>query len=166
MLCEAQNCTLHHVLAKCQKSLSDGRYNWRHDSVLVNIENALAALLAVANQRKVVNVSVEAKKSFEACFVREGEKRKGSAVRPPDRGLLGCANDWKLLVDYEHSQYVFPPTICATNERPDIVLWSMRARVVILLELTVPAEEGMHAADVRKEAKYGKLLESVDASNF
>ena len=28
-LCDAQNCTLHHVLVKCDKSLKDGRYTWR-----------------------------------------------------------------------------------------------------------------------------------------
>ena len=49
-------------------------------------------------------------------------------------GLLGCANDWKLLVDYDHRQYIFPPSICATNARPDVVMWSMRARAVLLLE--------------------------------
>src|SRR6478609_10962096 len=62
--------------------------------------------------------------------------------------------------------YVFPPTICATNERPDVVIWSTLARVVILLELTVPAEEGVEAAQLRKEAKYTKLLDEITASNF
>ena len=72
-LCDAQNCTLHHVLANCQKSLTDGRYNWRHDSVLINIEHALSDLLAAANKRKITNATVEAKKAFEACFVRQGD---------------------------------------------------------------------------------------------
>jgi hypothetical protein len=166
VLCDAQNCTLHHVLAKCHKSLIDGRYNWRHDSVLLNIDHALSDLITAANKRKITNATVETKKAFEACFVRQGEKRKGPAPRPRNRGLLACANDWKLLIDYDHRQYVFPPTICATNERPDIVLWSSRARVVILLELTIPAEEGVAAAQVRKEAKYTKLLDEIAASNF
>jgi hypothetical protein len=52
------------------------------------------------------------------------------------------------------------------NQRPDAVIWSMRARAVILLELTVPAEEGLQAAHLRKEAKYTKLLESITATNF
>ena len=42
----------------------------------------------------------------------------------------------------------------------------MRCRAVILLELTVPAEEGLHAAKLRKEAKYTKLLDSISESNF
>jgi hypothetical protein len=42
----------------------------------------------------------------------------------------------------------------------------MRCRAVILLELTVPAEEGLDAAKLRKEAKYTKLLESISESNY
>ena len=68
-LCDAENCTLHHVLSNCPYSLSGGRYNWRHDSVLVNIENALADLVASANKRKINNATEELKKTFEACFV-------------------------------------------------------------------------------------------------
>jgi hypothetical protein len=166
VLCDSQNCTLHHVLVKCKKALNDGRYTWRHDSVLINIEHALVELVAAANKRKIVNAHEAIKKAFKPSFVRAGEKRDGPAPRRDHPGLLGCANDWKLLVDFDHRQYVFPPSICATSERPDVVLWSVRARMVILLELTVPAEEGMHAAQVRKEAKYAKLLDSIAASNF
>jgi hypothetical protein len=135
--------------------------------VLINIEHALVDLISDANKRKVVDAVVESKKLFEAgaCFVRAGEAKKPSA-KPSNRGQIGIANDWKLLVDYEHRQYVFPPTICATNQRPDAVIWSMRSRAVILLELTVPAEEGLQAAHLRKEAKYTKLLESISATNF
>jgi hypothetical protein len=132
--------------------------------VLSNIDHALQNLIAAANKRKVVNAAAEYKKSFEACFVRGGEKKK-APVKQPNRGQLGCENDWKLLVDYDHRQYVFPPVICTTSERPDVVIWSMRSRAVILLELTVP-EEGLQAAKLRKEAKYTKLLESISESNF
>ena len=133
--------------------------------MLVNIEHALTELINAANKHKMVSTAAECKKSFESCFVRAGEKKRVRA-KQPNRGQLGCANDWKMLVDYDHRQYVFPPTICATSERPDVVIWSMRCRAVILLELTVPAEEGLHAAKLRKEAKYTKLLESIAESNF
>ena len=84
-LCDAQNCTLHHVLVKCDKSLKDGGYAWRHDSVLINIEHAFVELIAAANKRKVLNATDEAKKCFESCFVRQGEKRKGPAAKPDNR---------------------------------------------------------------------------------
>ena len=47
-----------------------------------------------------------------------------------------------------------------------MLIWFMRCRAVVLLELTVPAEEGLHAAKLRKEAKYTKLLDSISESNF
>ena len=107
VLCDCENCTLHHVLVKCKKSLNDGRYTWRHDSVLINIEHALVDLVNAANKRKITNANDAIKKSFGSCFVRSGEKRNGPAPRRDHPGLLGCANDWKLLVDYDH-RHVFP----------------------------------------------------------
>src|SRR6185437_14934839 len=49
----------------------------------------------------------------------------------------------------------------ATNERPDIVIWSKSARVVIMIELTVCAEEGIAAAQLRKESRYQSLLDNI-----
>jgi len=66
-------------------------------------------------------------------------------------------------VDYEHKTITFPPFIVSTRLRPDVVLWSVRS-VVILLELTCPAEEGIAAAQVRKTSRYKKLLEDIDAT--
>ena len=39
-------------------------------------------------------------------------------------GLIAGSNDWKLLVDLPDSNYVFPPEVLATLQRPDIVIWS------------------------------------------
>ena len=38
------------------------------------------------------------------------------------------------------------------------------SRVVILLELTCPAEEGIEAAQIRKETRYADLLTQINAS--
>ena len=40
-LCDRSPCTIHHILSNCQYALNQRRYNWRHDSVLKNIELAL-----------------------------------------------------------------------------------------------------------------------------
>ena len=69
-----------------------------------------------------------------------------------------------MVTDYRHRPVVFPPVVYATNERPDIVLWSESKRRVVLLELTCPAEEDMQAARDRKEAKYAPLLDSINAT--
>ena len=63
---------------------------------------------------------------------------------------LKGASDWKLLV-VDHDQVVFPPEILSTNERPDIVIWSIKLQKVILIELTCCAEEGISSAQLRKE---------------
>ena len=51
-------------------------------------------------------------------------------------------------------QFCFPAEICSTSERPDLVIWSSRTKVVILVELTCPAEEGIQNATNRKMKRY------------
>lgn len=41
--------------------------------------------------------------------------------------------------------------------RPDVVVWSSKARVVHLIELIVPLEEGIETAFKRNQAKYTLL---------
>ena len=41
------------------------------------------------------------------------------------------------------------------------MLWSSLTRTVILLELTCPAEEGVEAAQIRKEARYAGLMAEI-----
>jgi len=41
VFCGAEKCTLHHVLVNCKHALEQGRYTWRHDSVLINIQASL-----------------------------------------------------------------------------------------------------------------------------
>ena len=48
----------------------------------------------------------------------------------------------------------FPASICSTSQRPDLVIWSSRKKVVILGELTCPAEEGIQNATNRKQERY------------
>jgi hypothetical protein len=166
-LCCAPQCTLHHVLVNCDFALKNKRYTWRHDSVLKNIELSIASLVADFNQKTPTTLVKATRKAFEASFVRKGERKK-RGNQPPERvtpSVLACANDWKLRVDFDAKQVEFPPTIIATSLRPDIVLWSVMSRIVLLIELTCPAEEGMAAAQLRKETKYAELLESINATN-
>ena len=150
-LCKAPQCTLFHILVKCDHALHQGRYTWRHDSVLKNIELSLAALVQDFNNRRPASLVKATRKSFEACFVRKGGKKPGN--KPPERfspSILECANDWQLKVDFNSSAQ-FPPEILATPLRPDIVLWSTMSRVVVLMELTCCAEESMRDAQLRKD---------------
>lgn len=52
----------------------------------------------------------------------------------------------------------FPRGICCTILRPDMVLCPKAERAAILVELTVPWEEGIEGAHERKRAKYADLV--------
>jgi len=60
----------------------------------------------------------------------------------------------------------FPVHICVTNQRPDIVLYSDSLRMVILIELTCPAEENITDANLRKEIKYTPLKKQITDNNW
>ena len=142
-LCTHKKCTLHHILVNCPFALDQGRYTWRHDSVLANIEAELQKLVAEMNKRKPVSATETVRQAFLSSLLRS-------------RG-----DDWSLLIDYDHKQTTFPPNIYPTNQRPDGVLWSRSTRRVVLLELTCCAEEGVAAAQLRKEVRYLELVESI-----
>ena len=162
-LCSHKKCTLHHILVNCPFALGQGRYTWRHDSILANIEPELQKLIAEMNKRKPVSATEAVRKAFRHCFVREGDKRS-TGKQQPKLGLLSFANDWSLLIDYNHKQITFPPNIYATNQRPDGVLWSRSTHRVVLLELTCCAEEGV--AQLRKEVRYLELVESINSRGW
>lgn len=51
----------------------------------------------------------------------------------------------------------FPGEITTTSLCPDIVLWSTKAKSVLLFELTIPAEGVNEAAHERNMGKYLEL---------
>ena len=151
VLCQAEQCTLHHMLSGCSTALRQKRYTWRHDSVLAHIEAVLRPHVENTEGKE------ERLPPISKSFVKAGEVRS-TTTRRRRKNLLDGAKDWKMEVDYDNNHYVFPPEIYSTNERPDIVIWSAVLRKVILIELTCPAEEGILPAQARKEAKYNDDL--------
>jgi len=69
-----------------------------------------------------------------------------TSERPLSR-LLTPGAEWKMEVDLER-QLQFPQEICSTTLRPDVVLWAAAVKSVILIELTVPWEEGIFTLDM------------------
>ena len=55
---------------------------------------------------------------------------------------------------------IFPQKIAITNLRPDIVVHSVKARTVLIIELTVPWEENIDEAYERKQLRYDELKET------
>ena len=96
--------------------------------MLRNIEITLADLLPIFNGRKPAVFAEVARREFQACFVKAGQKQMKPTPSSRKRGLLDFANDWEMQVDFKDRNLVFPPIICATDLRPDIVLWSGLAR--------------------------------------
>ena len=71
--------------------------------------------------------------------------------------LEGCT-DWHVATDLKHN-FIFPIEIALTTKRPDIVIWSVKAKKVFVIELTVPFEENFDWAHQRKLEKYEDLRE-------
>ena len=157
-LCGAPKCTIFHILVGCTKALIDKRYTWRHDSVLATMLQILVPILIRHNASKPVH-----SRPAHIAFVSAGKTT--TAVnkhnQPFGKSLLKAANDWQLLIDFDKCRMLFPVTIVATSERPDVVLWSPCTKTVILGELTCPAEENFSNANARKMDRYVILCEQI-----
>ena len=152
-----------HYLSGCKKVLYRGKYLWRHDSVLLTLEPKLIERIEEQNKRKLVITTTA---PISSSFVSSGSTSKQAySKKQSDRNFLAGANDWKLLIDYDHSPYIFPEHICITDERPDIVIWSNSLKMVLLIELTCPADEHIAAANIRKAARYLSLGARIEFNN-
>ncbi|MGH0128506.1 UNVERIFIED_CONTAM: hypothetical protein FKN15_027537 [Acipenser sinensis] len=98
----------------------------------------------------------------KTTFLRPGEQPPRKGVKTNSRpGQLEAARDWKMLADVGQ-WLIFPPEIATTNLRPDIVLWSGSARLVHLVELTVPWEDAVDEAYERKKLRYAQLATEAE----
>ncbi|MCP4489606.1 MAG: hypothetical protein GY820_20160, partial [Gammaproteobacteria bacterium] len=130
-LCNWKNAGIGHILCGCKFALQQGRISYRHDSILKVIEGS------ISRKAKAVEVVIPAAGGAEPIsFVASGKKvRKKKKVKA---GIIDSANDWIILMDLRQKQTHFPPHIITTTDRPDLVMYSDRAKVVVMLELTSP----------------------------
>ena len=139
--------TLRHILTACKPALTQGRYRWRHDKVLLE----LADILEIERKKK----RSPSKQKNYIRFVKPGEKIPTEKFER--RSILERSQSWDMKVDLGR-KLVFPD-IVHTTLRPDIVIWSASARTIIIIELTVPWEENCEDANERKTSKYTELSE-------
>ena len=144
-----------HILSGCKTALQQGRYRWRHDKVL----QTLADILETERRKKRPDLRHE-KPAIQ--FVKAGEKAQTTASS--QGGLLSGASTWEMRVDL-NKRLVFPDMV-HTNLRSDIVLWSVKGKKIILIEMTVAWEEGCVESHERKMSKYQELLEQCRAKNW
>ena len=71
-----------------------------------------------------------------------------------------------MALSYIYISFDFPAEICGTSQRPDIVVWSPLSKIVILIELTCPAEEGIQNATNRKQERYTDLQLLIRQNNW
>ena len=140
--CESRG-SLEHILAGCPKSL--GKYTWRHNQVLHVLADAAESYCSQANQQQVTPAS-------HVAFVREGDQVQRPHCRLP-KSLLKPGEQWELGVDLKGKQSI-PKALIRSNQRPDMVIWSKKAKQLILAELTVPWEGNMSWAHERKLTRY------------
>ena len=149
-LCSKDNAGLQHMLSGCNIALSQGRFRWRHNQVLRKLAEQLERCRVGAN-----NSSDPRRQNI--AFVKPGGAAQKTEVGRSAR-LLTPGKSWDMRVDLD-KQLVFPTEITQTSLRPDIVMWSTAANKVLIIELTVPWEEGIPVAHEFKRSKYSDLAE-------
>jgi hypothetical protein len=95
-------------------------------------------------------------------FVRPGQESfyKQKQTTRPDKNWDGT---WEIAADLPGKEKFFP---IPTTKKPDIVVWCTERKIVHLVELTVPHEDNIDAAQVRKDDRYEKLLEECEEANW
>lgn len=81
--------TMAHILFGCKTALTQGRYRWRHDKVLMTLADVLEQERSKKRQPLWKATSVQ--------FVREGEKPPTTAITRTS--LVPKAQSWEMKVD-------------------------------------------------------------------
>ena len=158
ILCKASLCTLPHILSGCPFSLKNGRWNYRHDCVLKVLLDGLEELVKEKRSKPVPS------KSSLIKFVKPGQGSQSKSRK--SFGLLDKARDWVILADIGDCNLIFPSEIFSTSERPDIVIFSISTKTVILIENTSGCEENNSENHSFKTNKYRDLIDAIRANGW
>ena len=101
--------TLDHILSSCKVALSQGRYRWRHDTVLRELTHILEL------ERKKKHPKGNTGITF-IPFVKEGTTNMPTS-HAKKQGILQQASDWTLEADLDKKLQF--PDIVQTSLRPD-----------------------------------------------
>ena len=142
--------TMAHILSGCKTALTQGRYRWRHDKVLAQLADTLE------QERRKKRPAKTKPLLSTIAFVKEGQRP--AVQSQAKQNLLQSAQGWVLEVDLGRKLH-FPEAVLSTTLRPDIIMWSLEGKKIILVELTVPWEENCEEAAERKKMKYQQLVQ-------
>ena len=155
-LCGKEVCTSSHVLGACQISLSQGRFTFRHNSVLNSLVDALNIFIKELPKLPVKCIN-------KVSFVKAGVCKTRTKSKPT--GILHLSNDWKVVADLSDG-YMFPGHIAVSALRPAIVIYSNTLKRVIIVELTCPCEENMESWHSTKLLKYSGLASVISCNGW
>ena len=132
--CRARGKTasLKHILTGCGYALRS--YTWRHNEVQEIFSEVSKTCCETAN--KALNII----NNRAIQFVKEGNIPKIARENMRKPSLLEGCTDWHVEADLKHN-FIFPTEISLTTKHPDIVIWSVKAKNVFVIEFTVPYEE-------------------------
>ena len=82
------------------------------------------------------------------------------------KGYLSGADDWKVRYDEDEKQKNFPSVIVAHSKRPDVVIFSLKIKRVLIMELTCGNEENFSNQHQRKSEKYQELCHCVEKAGW
>ena len=128
-------------LNACPVALHQGRYTWRHNSVLSAIRHRLNTFWEQRSTKLAAQATVSTKeKARYIQYVRACQRvptPNHVMQRKPlaSQAILPQPNDWTFLYNLE-GQLQFPIEAVITSLRPDVVLLSRSSKTIILLELT------------------------------
>ena len=153
-MCNKDVYTIPHILGACKISLQQGRFTFRHDSVLKHLVLVLKSFFKDLpnNTTKKCNI---------IKFVKS--VTKFSNTNTVSKGILHLASDWILLDDVK-DDYLFPFQLGLTELHPDIPLFSKSSKRAVFLELTCSCEEKMETWYSQKLNIYTPLAKVIEDS--
>ena len=117
---------LKHILTGCEYALRS--YTWRQNEVL-EIFSEVSKTCRETNNKAlniITNRAIQFVKERNILKIARENMRKPSL-------LEGC-KDWHVATDLKHN-FIFPTEIALTTKRPDIFIWSIKAKKVFVIEL-------------------------------
>ena len=111
--------SLKHILTGCEYALRS--YTWRHNEVLDIFSEVSKRCCKTAN--KALNII----NNRAIQFVKEGNISKTARENMRKPSFLEGCTDWHVATDLKNN-FIFPTEIALTTKRPDIVIWSVKAR--------------------------------------
>ena len=157
-LCSKNGATAAHILSNCYIALTQNRYTWRHDNVLICIHKDLVGLVSKINRRNASRIIPPLR---QQRFQKKGDRKLKCQIE--FRSILGAKNasDWQINFDFFNNPTIPGLTHVDTLSRPDIVIFSVSTKTLLWFEETVPLERNIIDAATRKAARYAKLKSEI-----